>query len=152
MPLAIDATLVSPLRGDGSAHPSAATRPGTSFRRAEQAKQRAYPELVGSSILRLTTVAMEVGGRTNLASRHLLRVAAAARARTEPLPLRPAAARRWLGRWKAMLAVTAQRALAATLLDDGAALVDGIDGAPPPSAELWAAEGAAAESGAGAGA
>ena len=148
VPLAVGATLVSPLRGDGRPHPAAARRPGASLRRAEQAKQRAYPELVGSSLLRLTTVAMEVGGRTNLASRHLLRVAAAARARTELLPLRPAAARRWLGRWKAMLSVAAQRALAATLVDDGALLVDGRDGAPPPSAELWAAGGAVADSGA----
>ena len=139
VPLAVDATLVSPLRADGSPHPAAATRPGASLRRAEKAKQRTYPELVGSSVLRLTTVAMEVGGRSSLAARHLLRVAAAARARTEPAPLRPAAARRWLARWQAMLAVAAQKALAASLVDDGAVLLDGIDGVPPPPAEMWAA-------------
>ena len=143
VPLAVDATLVSPLRGDGGPHPAAATHPGASLRRAEKAKERAYPELVGSSQLRLTTVAMEVGGRISPAARHLLRVAAAARARSEPQPLRPAAARRWLGRWKAILAVAAQRALAASLVDDGAGLLDGFDGTPPPAAELWAADGMA---------
>ena len=147
VPLAVDATLVSPLRGDGSPHPAAAERPGVSLRRAEQAKSRAYPELVESSVLRLTTAAMEVGGRTNLASRRLLRTAAAARARSEPLPLRPPAARRWLGRWQKMLAVAAQRALAASLVDDGLALLDGIDGEAPPPAELWAAAEAWADDG-----
>ena len=141
VPLAVDATLVSPLRGDGRPQPGAASRPGASLRRAEQAKRRAYPELVNSSLLRLTTVAVELGGRMNLAARRLLRAAAAARARAEPLPLRPAAARRWLGRWQAMLAVAAQRALAASITDDGSALLDGYDGAPPPSAELWAFDG-----------
>ena len=131
---------MSALRGDGRPQPAAATRPGASLQRAEQAKRRTYPELVDSSLLRLSTVAMELGGRTNLSLRRLLRIAAAAKARAEPAPLRPAAARRWLGRWQAMLAVAAQRALAASLVDDGTALLDGVDGPAPPSAELWVAE------------
>ena len=94
-----------------------------------------------SSRFRLATVATEAGGRTDPASRNLLQVTEAARARSEPRALRPAAAQRWRARWHAMLAVAAQRALAATLVNDGAALVDGVDGAPPPAAELWAAAG-----------
>ena len=41
---------------------------------------------------------------------------------------------------KAMLALAAQRALAASLIDDGTALLDGVDGPAPPSAEMWVAE------------
>ena len=137
--MAVDATLVSPLRADGQPHDNAAARPGVSLQRAERLKARTYPELVNSSRLRLLTVAMEVGGRTNEAARDLLRTAAAARARAEPAVLQPAAARRWFERWRVMLAVAAQNALAATLVDDGAALLDGVDGVAPPPAELWAA-------------
>ena len=66
------------------------------------------------------------------------RPAAAARAREEPAALRPAAAQRWRARWRAMLGVAAQDALAASLVDDGAALAGASECCTPPPAELWA--------------
>ena len=104
---------------------------------AEKKKRRTYPELVDSSRLRLVTVATEVGGRFSKTARELLEVAAACRARGEPRALQPAAARRWCERWLTMLSVSAQDALAATLVDDGVALLDGHDGCQPPPADLW---------------
>ena len=57
IPIAVDATLVSPLHADGTPHPHTVTRPGASFRRAEASKANTYPELVNSSLLQLLTVA-----------------------------------------------------------------------------------------------
>jgi len=107
------------------------------LRHAERRKQHTYHELVGSSRLRLVTAATEVGGRFNAAARELLEVAAVARAREEPVALREAAARRWKERWLTMLAVAAQSALAATLVDDGTSLADGVDGEAPAPAAAW---------------
>ena len=137
IPLAIDSTLVSPLSTDGKPHPGASTRPGASLRVAEKRKERTYPELARSSRLRLITAATEVGGRFNAAARELLEIAAIARARNEPIALRPAAARRWKARWLTLLAVAAQGALAATLSNDGALLADGADGPAPAPANAW---------------
>ena len=63
IPLAIDATLVSPLHANGLPHRDADVTPGSSLIRAERLKEATYPELVSSSLLRLETVACEVGGR-----------------------------------------------------------------------------------------
>ena len=64
--------------------------------------------------------------------------AAAARARDEPEALRGAAAQRWYARWVTMVGVAVQDAVAATLVDNGAALLDGADGTAPLSVNLWA--------------
>ena len=45
--LAVDATLVSALRGDGNPRRGAATRDGVALTEARRAKERTYPELVG---------------------------------------------------------------------------------------------------------
>ena len=81
VPLAVDATLVSPLHADGSPQPGAASEAGASLRRAEHSKQTTYPELVDSARLRLVTAAMEAGGRSNEAAQQLLSAAAVVRAR-----------------------------------------------------------------------
>ena len=138
IPLAIDATLVSTLDMRGRPHRQADARPNVCLRRAEHNKERTYPELVGSSRLRLWTVALELGGRFSVASRALLEQAAHARARTEPVTLRSAAAQRWYSRWTTMLSISVQDALAATLVADGAALLDGANGQAPLSVDLWA--------------
>ena len=136
VPLGVDVTLVSPLHADGSVWAGAEQRPGVALERAERNKERTYPELVDSPVLRLITVACETGGRWNSATAALLRDLAYARSRDAPARLRHSAASGWQRRWWAMLAVTSQDALAATLVDDGVILLDGHEGSMPCLAEV----------------
>ena len=121
----------------GEAHRGCANTNGVAMRNAERAKQRTYPELSSSSRLALVTAAMEVGGRLNRAALELVELAATARARSEPAALRAEASRRWRDRWVVLLGVTAQKALARTLVDDGTAVLDGVDADGPLSVDLW---------------
>ena len=136
VPLGVDVTMVSPLHADGSVWLGAADTAGTAISRAELCKERTYPELVDSTVLRLVTVACETGGRWNSATATLLRDLAYARSRDAPPRLRHSAAVGWQRRWWAMIAVTAQDSLAATLIDDGVILLDGREGAMPCLAEV----------------
>ena len=88
------------------------------------------------------TADSEIGGRMNAAARGLLETAAHARTRDEPAPLRRAAAHRWYCRWVVMLGVAVQDAVAATLVDDGRALVDTTDGFVPFAVDIWVDDGA----------
>ena len=63
VPIAVDATMVSPLHADGSAWAQASTKPGHSFKRAYKHKETTYPELCNSSTLHLVVAAVETGGR-----------------------------------------------------------------------------------------
>ena len=137
VPLAVDAKLVSPLRTDGTPHPGAAWRNGTALASAVRENRVTYPELVGSSRLRLVTAAVETGGRLSKEARRLLEEAAAVRARAEPKYLRGAVARALRARWTAMVSIAAQDALAATLVDEGTSILDAPDGAPLLGADLW---------------
>ena len=137
MPVAVDATLISPLHADRSPFPHAHVKPGSSFSRAEDHKRRTYHELTGSSLLRLVVVASETGGRLNSSGSKLLLASAEARARTEPRVLRRAAARGWRSRWTAMPSVCVQDVLAATLVDEGTSLLDAADGQTPGSVDVW---------------
>jgi hypothetical protein len=132
IPLAIDATIISPLHADGTPHPHADTRPGSSLLRAEKSKADTYPELVSGSQLRLLTVACEVGGRTNQNVWFILEALAESKVRSIPEARRRHVARWWQSRWMSMLAVATQVAVSSTLLDEGTALLDGCDG-PTPS-------------------
>ena len=119
IPLAIDVTMVAPLHADGTAW------------------NEAYPELVGSSVLRLLVAAMETGGRVCAEAIRLLDQAAHAKARSAPVPLQKSAARSWRARWVTMLSVAGQDALAATLVSDGVGELDGKDGPDPLPVEVW---------------
>ena len=136
-PLAIDATVISPLHADGSAWAGAARVPGKSFGRAFKHKKDTYGELVDSSVLRLEVAAAEVGGRVCGEALELLEGLARAKARSEPKALRQQAARMWRVRWTTMLAVAVQDAVAATLVNDGARLLDAASSPAPPSSEVW---------------
>ena len=122
---------MSPLHTDGSIWDKADTEPGTALSRAERDKERTYPELIDSAVLRLVTLACETGGRWNDTTADVLRKLAKARARDAPGHLRFAAALGWQRRWWAMIAVTARDTLAATLVDDAVVLLDGHDGPEP---------------------
>ena len=137
IPLAVDATMISPLHADGTAWGNAADQPGASFARALRSKQQTYPELVGSSVLQLWVVATEIGGRLNKTALELLRAAAAGRAQHEPAPLRRQAARAWEARWTTLLAVAAQNALCATLVQEGSKILDAPCSAEPLGVDVW---------------
>jgi hypothetical protein len=136
VPLGVDVTLVSPLHADGSVWAGAEQRPGVALARAERNKERTYPELVDSPVLRLITVACETGGRWNAATESLLSDLAHARAREAPARVRQAAASGWRRRWWAMLSVAAQDSLASTLVDDSLLLLDGQDGVEPVLSDI----------------
>lgn len=63
IPLACDAAFVSPLRANVEAKTRAATVDGAATAKAEEAKTKAYPELVNSMRCRLIVLAGEVGSR-----------------------------------------------------------------------------------------
>ena len=146
VPLAVDATLLSPVHSEGTPLPHADSSPGVALSRAESTKARTYPELVYTSLLRLWTVARETGGRLKGQGTQLLTEAAHTRARSEPSVLRRTAARNWRTRWTTLLWVAVQDSLAATLVNDGAGLLDAAQSRAPTSVEVWlsAAAGASA--------
>ena len=84
--LAIDTTLVSPLRRDGTARRRAANHDGAALEEARQRKERTDPELSGDGgRARLVVLAAEVGGRWSRETAEFLCALAKARAQSEPL-------------------------------------------------------------------
>ena len=123
--LALHATIVSPLTRRGEAHPRADVQPGCALTAAARRKRtQTYPELDRARRCRLVVVGVEVGGRFGTEAVQFLRLLAGHRAASVPAHLRPAAVASWVARWSGLLAVAAQRAYAATLLE------------LPPAAEL----------------
>ena len=137
IPVAIDATMVSPLHTDGTPHPHADERPGVALGRGRRCKEATYPELMSSSRLRLLTAGVETGGRLSQEALDLLEQLAAHRASSEPQALRGSIARAWRTRWTIMLSVTCQDSLAATLVDDGVNFLDAVSTGSPSSIEVW---------------
>ena len=112
--LAIDTTLVSPLRRDGTARRRAANHDGAALEEARQRKERTCPELSGDGgRARLVVLAAEVGGRWSHETAEFL--CALAKARAQHCCCRAQAA--WLRRWSAMLACSAARSFSLSLLD-----------------------------------
>ena len=125
--LALDATIVSPLTRRGEAHPRADVQPSCAVAAAARRKRTqtyTYPELDRARRCRLVVVGVEVGGRFGTEAVQFLRLLAGHRAASVPAHLRSAAVASWVARWSGLLAVAAQRAYAATLLE------------LPPAAEL----------------
>ena len=71
VPVAVDATLVSPVHANSSTLPQAGVVAGVALRAAGRRKAATYPELVDSPVLCLATAAHETGGRANLTARKL---------------------------------------------------------------------------------
>ena len=94
--LAIDTTLVSALRGDGSARRHAASRNGVALVDARRRKERTYPELAGDAgRARLIVLAAEVGRRWSDVALMFLKLVANAKSRSAPGPLRGKASAAW---------------------------------------------------------
>ena len=136
--LAVDATIVSPLTRQGQAHPRADAQPRSAVNAAARRKRNnTYPELGHARRCRLVVVGTEVGGRFSTEVVQFLRLLARHRAAAVPRLLRPAAITAWVARWSGLLAVAAQRAFAASLLELPPA-ADLGDGPGPELHELLA--------------
>ena len=115
--VAVDTTMVSPIRADGLARPEADVRPGVPCEDIIwEKRERKYRELLRAGRCRLLVFALEVGGRWDKGALRFLRKLAWSRARNVPDWLRASTAHAYLYRWSAMLAVSAHKAYAATLL------------------------------------
>ena len=86
--LAIDTTLVSALRRDGTSRPQADSIDGVALAAARRNKARTYPEISGGDgRARLVVLAAEVGGRWSEEARKFLGALATAKARSAPVLL-----------------------------------------------------------------
>merc|ERR1712079_307129 len=109
LPVAMDATLISPLHADGIIWPKADRTPRVSFDRARKSKLRAYPELENCNVLHLVIATTELGGRMNKEAIELIESATLYKVRNDPIVLRKQAARAWQARRLTLLSVAAQR-------------------------------------------
>ena len=115
---AVDATIVSPVTRAGDAQPGADVHPGRAVDAAARRKRhQTYPELVRARRCRLVVVGVEVGGRFGAEAANWLRLLAGQRASDVQAAMRAAARAAWVARWSGLLAVAAQRAVAAALLE-----------------------------------
>ena len=121
--LAIDTTVVSGLRVDGTAGRRAATHDGVATVEARRRKCRTDPEFAGlHGRARLVVLAVEVGSRWS----HERRVFTEAKARDETELMRRRAEQSWRSRWGSFLACTVAWAVASTMLElPGARGADG---------------------------
>ena len=116
--LAVDTTLVCPVRRDGRPRQHGDSRPGVALVTAARKKrEQTYPELLAAGRCRLVVLGFEVGGRWSDEALDFVRRLARAKARSQPEWLRASAAQAYAHRWSGMLAVAAQRAFAASLLE-----------------------------------
>ena len=98
---------------------------------ARQRKEAKYHEFLRARRCRLLVLASEVGGRFSEGTADFVNRLAKARARASPQLLRASVRAAYAHRWSGILAVAAQRALAATLLEFPVDDTEGIDGEPP---------------------
>ena len=107
-----------PSAGMASPGPMQMPIPASLLPRPPAAKQRqTYPELERARRCRLVVFGLEVGGRWAPEAATFIRLLARARAAEVPTSLRAAARAAWVVRWRGILAVAAQRAFAASLLE-----------------------------------
>ena len=133
--LAIDTTLVCPLSRDGTARRGAASRDGISLTAARQRKERTYPELSGEGgRARLVVLAAEVGGRWSDETAQFLRALSKSKAASAPALMKGRTQAAWFRRWGSIMACSAARAFAVSLLEQRSA--PGTGGDPPSEQEV----------------
>ena len=116
--LAIDTTLVSAVRADGTPRPRAARKGGAALDDARARKEVTYPELVGEgSRAKLVVLAAEVGGRWSAEAAQFIRALAASKATSAPEFMQASVAHAWCHRWRRLLACSAAKAFAGSLLE-----------------------------------
>ena len=138
--IAVDTTLVCPVRRDGQARPGADARPGLALEQAAQRKMRTYPELQpgGRGRCRLVVFGLEVGGRFSSGTLAFIRRLARVRSRVRAPWAQIAAARALTRRWTALAGLAAMRAHAQSLLELPVSTRDAGDGAEIPLGDLLA--------------
>ncbi len=137
--LAVDTTLVSPVRRDRHPRPRGDLESGIALRQAARRKREdTYPELFASHRCRLVVFGLEVGGRWGDEALDFVRRLARSRARTLPAWLRASGAQAYAYRWSALAAVAAQRALAASLLQLPLSGEVNMDGEAPATHDVVA--------------
>ena len=129
--LALDATLVAPLTRAGLPRSRAWREDGVALEAARKRKKDRYPELLQASRCRLVVLAHETGGRWSEEAFGFVDQLARAAARSAPPLLQGSAYLGWLRRWTALVSVTAQDALATTLLTGDARGFTTLDGPQP---------------------
>ena len=133
--LAIDATLVSAIKRDGTARAGAATTDGAALSAARRRKVRTYPELSGDGgRCRLVVLGGEVAGRWSSETRQFLTALSRAKSRSAPEVLRKSAETAWRRRWGNMLGCCAAWVVAESLL--GGKGAPGADGESPSVHEV----------------
>ena len=130
--LAIDTTLVSPIRSDGRPGPQCARVDGAALMRARRRKETTYLELSGAH--GRARVVCEVGGRWSSECQSFLGQLAKAKVRHEPPAIRTSARHAWLRRWSSILACSAARSVALSLLEQQGGL--GADGPTRSSSDV----------------
>ena len=128
--LAVNTTLVCPLRRNGTPQPGAATTGEAQLRTACARKLQKYHELLVSRRCRLAILDLEVRFRWSEEAGNFIRLLAKAKARAVPPVVHPAAKAASINGWTGtcILSDVAQRTFAATLLElpvDDAGAVDG---------------------------
>jgi len=115
MPLAVDATIVSPISAEGVPHAGCALDADEVFASAEAAIARDYGDVARGGRAALLCLASSVGGRWNGASRSLIRQLVEHHAREQPSVLRRSVELALTRRWWAVLSIARDEALAASL-------------------------------------
>ena len=133
--LAVDTTLVSALRADGTVSRKGAAVGGEALKRARARKEKTYPELAGEGgRARLVVLAAEVGGRWSNGASQFVRALAKAKAQSAPESTQAQVALAWDRRWRKLLACTAAKSFANTLLEHASSTAAG--GATPSEADV----------------
>ena len=136
--LALDATLVSALHGNGIHRRNADKADGIVLREARRHKERTYPELQGrNGRVRMVVIAGEVGGRWSEETKASLWALACEKSRSEARVLRKSVRAAWYRRWCCLLACAAAKAVALSLLERRG--VPGVGDDPPTTHEVVAA-------------
>ena len=131
--LAVDATMVSPVRRDGTARRQCAMTDGAAMTQARRRKERTYPELAQvHGRARLVVVACEVGGRWSREALSFVHSLSKAKARSEPEEFREVVERAWVRRWSSLLACAAARAFACRYSRGDALQGSTVQGQPLP--------------------
>ena len=117
VPLFVDVTIVSPLRGTGESMPGSAVRDGAAVQRAEDKnKHDDYPDVEESSTAQLLPLGVETYGRWNSQSLELVRQLAKKKSLQYPEILQSSVKHAYLARWWAMLSVGVQRLVGESIL------------------------------------
>ena len=106
------------MRADGTPRPRAARKGGAALDDARARKEVTYPELVDEgSRAKLVVLAAEVGGRWSAEAAQFIRALAASKASSAPEFMQASVAHAWCHRWRRLLACSAAKAFAGSLLE-----------------------------------